>query len=38
MIAVGEVSAGVVAEDGALLAHVAAVGEPGDVGVSDGVS
>ena len=32
LVAVGEVAAG--AEDGALRADVAAVGEPGDVGVS----
>lgn len=34
LVAVGEVAAEVLAEDGALRAHVLAVGEPGDVGVS----
>lgn len=37
-VAVGEFAAVVAAEDGALLADVAAVGEPGDVGVPGGVS
>ena len=35
LVAVAELAAGVLPEDGALRAHVAAVGEPGDVGVSD---